>query len=82
MGRVRDETSGIGPGLSGCRDRFGTGWGTSHNIELTCISAMSVDVEHFFSRGRLLLSLTFGTDSPFGQHALCCALVLRVGLVW
>ena len=25
--RVRDEMSGIGPGLSGCRDRVGTGRG-------------------------------------------------------
>ena len=33
--RVRDETSGIGPGSSGCRDGVGTGRGTSHN---TCHS--------------------------------------------
>ena len=25
--RIRDETSGIGPGLSGCRDGVGTGRG-------------------------------------------------------
>ena len=31
--RVRDETSGIGPGSSGRRDRVGTGRGTSHNID-------------------------------------------------
>ena len=30
--RVRDETSGIGPGSSGRRDGVGTGRGTSHNI--------------------------------------------------
>ena len=30
-GRVHNETSGVGPGLSGCRDRFGTEHGTSHN---------------------------------------------------
>ena len=30
-GRVCDETSGIGLGLSGHRDGFGTGHGTSHN---------------------------------------------------
>ena len=29
--RVCDETSGIGPGPSGRRDRVGTGHGTSHN---------------------------------------------------
>ena len=29
--RVRDETSGIGPGSSGRRDRVGTGRGMSHN---------------------------------------------------
>ena len=29
--RVRDETSGIGPGSSGRRDGVGTGRGTSHN---------------------------------------------------
>ena len=29
--RVRDETSGIGPGSSGRRDGVGTGCGTSHN---------------------------------------------------
>ena len=31
MGRVCDEMSGIGPGLSGHRDGFGTRRGTSHN---------------------------------------------------
>ena len=31
MERVRDETSGIGPGSSGRRDGVGTGHGTSHN---------------------------------------------------
>ena len=29
--RVRNETLGIGPGPSGCRDGVGTGLGTSHN---------------------------------------------------
>ena len=29
--RIHDETSGIGPGSSGCRDGVGTGRGTSHN---------------------------------------------------
>ena len=29
--RVRNETSGIGPGLSGHRDGVRTGHGTSHN---------------------------------------------------
>ena len=29
--RIRDETSGIGPGLSGRRDGVRTGCGTSHN---------------------------------------------------
>ena len=31
--RVRDETSGIGPGSSGRRDGVGTGRGTSHNSD-------------------------------------------------
>ena len=31
VGRTRDETLGIGPGLGGHRDRFGTERGTSHN---------------------------------------------------
>ena len=30
-GHVRDETLGVGPGLSGCRDGFGTEHGMSHN---------------------------------------------------
>ena len=34
--RVRDETSGIGPGSSGRRDGVGTGCGTSHNSSQRC----------------------------------------------
>ena len=30
-GRIGDETLGAGPGLSGCRDGFGTEPGMSHN---------------------------------------------------
>ena len=33
MGRIGDEMSGVGPGLSGRRDRFGTEPGTSHNTK-------------------------------------------------
>ena len=31
MGHIHNETSGVSPGLSGHRDRFGTEHGTSHN---------------------------------------------------
>ena len=33
VGRVGNETSGVSPGLSGRRDRFGTEPGMSHNRE-------------------------------------------------
>ena len=36
VGHVRDETSVVGPGLSGRRDGFGAKRGTSHNNCLDC----------------------------------------------
>ena len=51
-------------------------------IELTCISAMFVDVECFFSRGRLLLSHIWNSLSV---QSTCTSLSLgawsRIGLV-
>ena len=51
-------------------------------VELTCLSAMSVDIECFFSRGRLLLSHVWNRLSIQSTCAsLCLGAWSRIGLV-
>ena len=51
-------------------------------VELTCLSASSVDMEHFFSRGRLLLSHVRNRLSIQSTRALLClGAWSRIGLV-
>ena len=51
--RVRDETSGIGPGSSGCRDGVGTGRGTSHNSCIALVTDFRLTPGHLRGTGQL-----------------------------
>ena len=61
---VHDETSGIGPGLSGRRDGVGTGRGTSHNSDIS--------YEYIPTRNNLANCLTKPLTRPQFQDLTAC----------
>ena len=73
--RIRDETSGIGPGSSGCRDGVGTGRGTSHNTSSAMLDKGGTKVPPVSGLVDLGLPCAVGrSGTTNGSYSFCRAL--------
>ena len=83
--RVRDETSGIGPGSSGRRDGVGTGRGTSHNIPggYPCHSLVSTELKQRSCSASQTCTvqaalLVWADPHPFSKNVNHCSCFLQL----